>query len=88
MVQQAARPRIEAGRVTFIVQHELWDGNVQDHSDQGVVILVVADDGGKETTLLRFNCFDLERSYVYGPVARISCSAWTQRWTATRWVGA
>ena len=67
MVQQAARPRIKAGRVTFIVQHELWDGNVQDHSDQGVVILVVADDGGKETTLLRFNCFDLERSYVYGP---------------------
>ena len=67
MVQQAARPRIQAGRVTFIVQHELWDGNVQDHSDQGVVILVVADDGGKETTLLRFNCFDLERSYVYGP---------------------
>ena len=67
MVQQAARPRIQAGRVTFIVQHELWDGNVQDHSDQGVVILVVADDDGKETTLLRFNCFDLERSYVYGP---------------------
>ena len=67
MTQQAVRPRIEAGRVKFIVQHELWDGNVQDHSDQGVVILVVADDGGKETTLLRFNCFDLERSYVYGP---------------------
>ncbi len=67
MTQQAVRPRIEAGRVKFIVQHELWDGNVQDHSDQGVVILVVADDGGKETTLLRFNCFDLERSYIYGP---------------------
>ena len=67
MTQQAVRPRIEAGRVTFIVQHELWDGNVQDHSDQGVVVLVTADDGGKETTLLRFNCFDQERSYVYGP---------------------
>ena len=67
MTQQAARPRIQAGRVTFIVQHELWDGNVQDHSDQGVVILVTADVDGKETTLLRFNCFDVERSYVYGP---------------------
>jgi hypothetical protein len=53
--------------VGFIVQHELWDGNLQDHSDQGVAILVTADVGGKETTLLRFNCFDLERSYVYGP---------------------
>lgn len=63
MMQQAARPRIEAGGVTFVIQHELWDGNLQDHSDQGVVILVEA----KDTTLLRFNCFDLERSYVYGP---------------------
>ena len=63
MMQQAARTKIEAGGVTFVIQHELWDGNLQDHSDQGVVILVEAGD----TTLLRFNCFDLERSYVYGP---------------------
>ena len=63
MMQQAARTKIEAGAVTFVVQHELWDGNLQDHSDQGVVILVEAND----TTMLRFNCFDLERSYVYGP---------------------
>jgi hypothetical protein len=32
-----------------------------------VAILVVADVAGKETTLLRFNCFDFERSYIYGP---------------------
>ena len=63
MMQQAARTKIEAGGVTFVIQHELWDGNLQDHSDQGVVILVEAGD----TALLRFNCFDLERSYVYGP---------------------
>ena len=63
MMQQAARTKIEAGGVTFVIQHELWDGNLQDHSDQGVVILVEAGDA----TLLRFNCFDLERSYVYGP---------------------
>jgi hypothetical protein len=45
----------------------LWDGNVQDHVDQGVSIDVAAEVGGKETTLLRFNCFDIERSYIYGP---------------------
>ena len=65
--QTKGRQKIGAGAVGFIVQHELWDGNMQDHSDQGVAILAVADVGGKETTLLRFNCFDLERSYIYGP---------------------
>ena len=63
MTTQTGRARFEAGNVTFVVQHELWDGNIQDHSDQGVVIL--AEVGG--STALRFNCFDLERSYVYGP---------------------
>ena len=62
-MQQTGRVRVEAGNVTFVVQHELWDGNVQDHSDQGVVILVEV--GGE--TALRFNCFDIEKSYVYGP---------------------
>ena len=65
-MQQAARTKIEAGAVSFVVQHELWDGNLQDHSDQGVVILVEAND----TTLLRFNCFDLEKSYIYGPESK------------------
>ena len=67
MMQTGGKIRVSAGNVTFVVQHELWDGNIQDHSDQGVVILVNGEDGGKETTLLRFNCFDLERSYIYGP---------------------
>ncbi len=65
MVQQKGRAKFEAGPVTFIVQHELWDGNVQDHSDQGVAVLVAKQDD--ETTLLRFNCFDIEKSYIYGP---------------------
>jgi hypothetical protein len=56
-----------AGPLTFVVRHELWDGNIHDHADQGVSIDVAADFAGKETTLLRFNCFDLEKSYVYGP---------------------
>src|SRR5262247_1777918 len=67
MAQHSRRTTFEAGAVSFVVQHELWDGNIQDHSDQGVAILVTGEAGGKETTLLRFNCFDLERSYVYGP---------------------
>jgi hypothetical protein len=53
-----------------VVQHELWDGNIHDHSDQGVAILVVGQVGSKETTLLRFNCFDIERSYIYGPAGK------------------
>ena len=65
MVEQKGRARFGAGPVTFIVQHELWDGNVQDHSDQGVAVLVAKSDD--ETTLLRFNCFDIEKSYIYGP---------------------
>jgi len=67
VAQQGRKTTFEAGAVRFVVQHELWDGNVDDHSDQGVAILVIGEVGGKETTLLRFNCFDLERSYVYGP---------------------
>ena len=67
MVQQKGRVQITAGPVTFIVQHELWDGNLQDHSDQGVAVLVTGEADGKDTTLLRFNCFDIEKSYIYGP---------------------
>lgn len=67
MVRSSHETMFEAGNVNFIIQHELWDGNVQDHSDQGVAILVTGQVGGKEIALLRFNCFDLERSYVYGP---------------------
>ena len=62
-MMQKGRVRAETGNVTLVVQHELWDGNIQDHSDQGVAILVEVGDA----TALRFNCFDRERSYVYGP---------------------
>ena len=70
MQQKGGRSRIDAGQLTFIVQHEVWDGNVQDHADQGVAILVTATLNGAETELLRFNCFDLERSYIYGPMEK------------------
>ncbi len=67
MAQAAQKTRFAAGPLTFVVRHELWDGNIHDHADQGVSIDVAADVAGKETALLRFNCFDLEKSYVYGP---------------------
>ena len=67
MANVAATPKITAGPLTFIVRHELWDGNVQDHADQGVSIDVAAEVEGKQTALLRCHCFDLERSYIYGP---------------------
>lgn len=64
---QSPGTRFTAAPVGFVVRHQLWDGNVEDHVDQGVSIDVTAEIGGKETMLLRFNCFDIERSYVYGP---------------------
>jgi hypothetical protein len=64
---QSQGTRFTADPLTFIVRHQLWDANVEDHSDQGVSIEVAAAIDGKQTTLLRFNCFDIERSYVYGP---------------------
>jgi hypothetical protein len=67
MTQGLQGTRFAAGPLTFIVKHELWDGNIHDHADQGVSIAVAADVAGKETTVLRFNCFDQEKSYVYGP---------------------
>jgi len=59
--------KFSAGALTFIVRHELWDGNIQDHADQGVSIVVAAQVDGRHTVLLRFNCLDIERSYEYGP---------------------
>ena len=67
MVQAEIKTRFEVGPITFIARHELWDGNIQDHADQGVSIVVQGIVDGEETTLLRFNCFDVERSYIYGP---------------------
>src|SRR5262249_38404285 len=40
VAQIGRKSTFAAGAVSFAVQHELWDGNVDDHSDQGVAILV------------------------------------------------
>ena len=95
---QSQGMRFTAKPLTFVVRHQLWDANVEDHSDQGVSIDVAADVDGREIALLRFNCFDLERSYVYGPenpelddvAGRVGggmgvhCRRWTRSWTAIR----
>jgi hypothetical protein len=64
---QSPGTNFTADPLVFVVRHQLWDGNVEDHVDQGVSIDVAADIDGKRTVLLRFNCFDIERGYVYGP---------------------
>ena len=66
-MRQESGTRFTAGQLSFVVAHELWDGNIHDHADQGVCIAVMAPVGGRETVLLRFNCFDIEKSYIYGP---------------------
>ncbi|MBM3941629.1 MAG: hypothetical protein FJ316_01645 [SAR202 cluster bacterium] len=68
MERQRNKPaQVEAGGLKFVIKHEVWDQNIHDHGDQGVAILVLGQVSGKETTLLRFNCFDIDRSYIYGP---------------------
>ena len=66
-MSQAPLESFTAGPLSFVVKHELWDENIQDHADQGVAICVTADVTGRRTILLRFNCFDIEKSYIYGP---------------------
>jgi hypothetical protein len=67
LAQISQATRFTTDPLTFIVRHELWDGNIEDHADQGVSIDVAADVGGRETAMLRFNCFDIEKNYIYGP---------------------
>ncbi len=59
--------RIDAGAVFFAVWHEQWDANIQHHADQGVIIQVRGDVDGRETNLLQFNCFHVERTFTYAP---------------------
>ena len=71
------KTRIEAGVVAFALHHRYLDGGAP-HSQgagghgggnatQGVCIQVAGDIAGKETELLRFDCFDSAAHYHYGP---------------------
>src|SRR3984893_5315551 len=64
---QSQGTRFTADAMTLSVRRQPWGADVEHHSDQGVSIDVAADVDGKQTALLRFNCFDIERSYTYGP---------------------
>lgn len=59
--------KIDAGAVWFTVEQWQWDANIHSHPDQGVVIDVVGEVDGAAVALLRFNCFDVEHSYIYAP---------------------
>ncbi|HXH11785.1 MAG TPA: hypothetical protein VNP04_18730 [Alphaproteobacteria bacterium] len=74
---EIGKTRIQAGPITFALQHRYLDGGAPHtqgaggagggHADQGVCIQVVGQVGGKETELLRFDCFDHNPHYHYGP---------------------
>ncbi len=59
--------KIDAGTISFTLQHRTLDGGIRHHADQGVSIQVMGNVGGKETELLRFDCFDNSPHYHYGP---------------------
>ncbi|MFQ6027155.1 MAG: hypothetical protein ACE5Q6_06665 [Dehalococcoidia bacterium] len=68
---------IEAGAVTFAFQYRYLDGGAPhtqgmggaggSNATQGVCVQVVGDVNGKETEILRFDCFDRDAHYHYGP---------------------
>ncbi|MBT5108834.1 MAG: hypothetical protein HOM25_09140 [Rhodospirillaceae bacterium] len=60
--------KFDAGVVSIVVRHEQWDGNIHGRvPDQGVMIFVRGQVDGKDATLLRFNCCDVNRDYIYDP---------------------
>ncbi len=59
--------KIDSGAITISVRQEQWDANIHSHADQGVIIDIEGDVDGESTVLLRFTCFDIERSYTYAP---------------------
>lgn len=60
-----AETKIPAGAVSFAIQYR--DNRNAANSDQGVSIQVVGDEGGQEVEILRFDCFDQNPHYHYGP---------------------
>ena len=92
MAEAAQKTRYTAGPLTFVVRHELWDGNIQDHADQGVMIPVMADVGGKDddaaaVQLLRLREELRLRPGKCGPACSKGqrCSAARPRRTSTAW---
>jgi hypothetical protein len=71
------KTRIACGSICFALQYRDLDGGAPhtqgaggrggSDADQGVCLQVVGNVGGKETELLRFDCFDNHPHYHYGP---------------------
>ena len=69
--------RIECGPVSFGLRYRTLDGGAPHrqgagspgggNADQGVSLQVAGHVDGKETELLRFDCFDNRPHYHYGP---------------------
>ena len=61
--------KVNAGVVEFAIQYRLLDGGTvgSTGANQGLSIQVVGEVDGKETELLRFDCFDQVPHYHYGP---------------------
>ena len=69
--------RIDAGVVSFALQHRYLNGGAPhtqgvggsggNHPTQGVCIQVVGQVGENDSELLRFDCFDDNAHYHYGP---------------------
>ncbi|MBH67819.1 MAG: hypothetical protein CMM58_05645 [Rhodospirillaceae bacterium] len=59
--------KVDAGPIFFAIWHEQWDANIQHHADQGVIIQIRSTEKSGEKTLLQFNCFHVQQTYIYDP---------------------
>jgi len=64
---QSQGTRFTAEPLTFIVRHQLWDANVEDHRTKGVSIDVAADVDGKQTGAAALQLLRHREKLVYGP---------------------
>jgi hypothetical protein len=58
---------IEAGGIAFVMHYRTIDGGVGSAPDQGVCLNVFGEVDGKQTEILRFDCFTNVPHYHYGP---------------------
>lgn len=74
---ELGKTRIDAGEISFALQFRYLDGgaphsqgmggNGGANATQGVCIQVAAEIDGREAEILRFDCFDRDAHYHYGP---------------------
>ncbi len=70
MTVEKATATIEAGAISFQVKYVDQDGRRNDGTrqpEQGVSLQVLGEVDGAKVQCLRFDCFDREPHYIYGP---------------------